>query len=109
MDKLLSFKEYKELNTIYSIGFQITFKKKYYEKYDRFKFGNLYFICMSNPKRNKKGWSYEIFPIDSELEYNKDNIYPTYYVSQYCSNDMKKNYELYKGFFKIFNKEYGNK
>lgn len=102
MKEFISFEEYLKLNTIQSVGFQMIFNKKYYEKYDIFKFGNSYFMCVSNPKRSKKGWVYEIFPINFGLEYNKNNSYLTYYVPLWLPENLMENYKISKELFDYF-------
>lgn len=102
MKEFISFEEYLKLNTIQSVGFQMIFNRKYYEKYDIFKFGNSHFMCVNNPKRIEKGWVYEIFPINSGLEYNKNNIYPTYYTSFWLPDNIKESYKISKKLFDYF-------
>ena len=40
-----------------------TFNRKWYVKYDKFKFGDSCYICISNPRKNKdNNWEIDVIP-----------------------------------------------
>jgi hypothetical protein len=60
------------------------FDKKWYEKYDRFKLGNVEYICVSRPKKNEDNtWSIEAIPL--KISWKDGGGYDTEFIKNNLS------------------------
>ena len=65
------------------IKITFTFNKRWYEKYDLFKYNNQEYICISRPRKNENDtWSIDVLPANGGIELNPDTEFITNTVSE---------------------------
>ena len=68
---------------IFLLKVTFTFDKRWYEKYDIFKYKDIEYICISRPKENEDNtWSIDVMPFDGESKLNPNTEFIKNSVSE---------------------------